>query len=77
MDRAIAILLLALVTSVLGVGFVVHRAVERAHEDSRELACLQRAQATASIALLAPEGSVDEQGRLDAVEILGRQLDDC
>jgi hypothetical protein len=77
MDRAAALLLLVLVASVLGVGVVVHRADVRAHEDSRELACLQRAQATATIALLAPEASVDEQGRLDAIATLGQQVDDC
>jgi hypothetical protein len=48
-----------------------------ARDRAEELACLERAHATATIALLAPRGAVDEQGRLDAVRTLGARIDGC
>jgi len=77
MERLLFVVLLCLVTAVVGVGVVVYRAADDAAEDRAELACLQRAQATATIALLAPADNVDPQGRLDAIKTLGRQVDAC
>jgi hypothetical protein len=77
MERLLAGVLLCLVAAVVGVGVVVYRAADEAAEDRAELACLQRAQATATIALLAPAENVDVQGRLDAIQTLGKQVDAC
>jgi Na+-transporting methylmalonyl-CoA/oxaloacetate decarboxylase gamma subunit len=77
MERLLFVVLLCLVAAVVGVGVVVYRAAEEADQDRAELACLQRAQATATIALLAPAENVDAQGRLDAIKTLGTQVDAC
>ncbi len=77
MERLLFVVLLCLVVAVVGVGVVVFRAADDAAEDRAELACLQRAQATAAIALLAPATNVDPQGRLDAIKTLSRQVDAC
>jgi len=77
MERLLSVLMLCLVAAVVGVGVVVYSAANEAAEDRAELACLQRAQATATIALLAPEANVDAQGRLDAMQTLGNQVDAC
>jgi hypothetical protein len=77
MERLMSVILLCLVVAVVGVGVVVYRAAEEAADDRAELACLQRAQATATIALLAPQQNVDAQGRLDAMQTLGKQVDAC
>jgi membrane protein required for beta-lactamase induction len=77
MERLISVVLLCLVAAVVGVGVVVYRAADEAADDRAELACLQRAQATATIAMLAPEENVDAQGRLDAIQTLGKQVDAC
>ena len=77
MERLHLLVMLCLVAAVVGVGVVVYRAADEAAEDRAELACLQRAQATATIALLAPAENVDVQGRLDAIQTLGKQVDAC
>lgn len=77
MERLLSVVLLCLLVAVLGVGAVVYRAAEQADEDRAELACLQRAQATATIALLAPADNVDAQGRLDAIRTLSQRVDAC
>lgn len=77
MERLLSVVLLCLVVAVVGVGVVVHRAAEAAADDRAELACLERAQATATIALLAPEDRVDPEGRLDAIRTLTAEVDGC
>jgi len=77
MERLQSVLLLCLVAAVVGVGVVDYRAAERAADDQAELECLERAQTTATIAMLAPDADVDAQGRLDAMKALGRRVDDC
>jgi hypothetical protein len=77
MERLYFLVMLCLVAAVVGVGVVVYRAAEQAEDDRAELVCLQRAQATATIALLAPAANVDAQGRLDAMQTLGTQVDGC
>lgn len=76
-NRLVAVLLVVILVAVLGVGMVVWRADEAARADRQESICLERAQATAAIALLVPRSEVDEQGRLEAVETLGTQVDAC
>ena len=77
MERLHLLVMLCLVAAVVGVGVVVYRAAEQAEDDRAELVCLQRAQATATIAMLAPAANVDAQGRLDAMQTLGNQADAC
>jgi hypothetical protein len=77
MDRLEAVLLVVLVVAVTGLGLVTWRADQEARDASRELACIERAQTTASIALLTPRANVDDQGRLDAIKVLGQQLENC
>jgi hypothetical protein len=66
-----------MLVAVIGVGVVVHVASEQAAEDREELACLERAHATATIALLTPKGNIDDAGRLAAIKTLGAQVDAC
>jgi hypothetical protein len=77
MERLLSLVMLCLVAAVVGVGVVVHRAAEQADQDRAELACLQRAQATATIALLAPKDQIDDEGRVNAMKTLGGQVDGC
>ncbi|MGY2873177.1 hypothetical protein ACVW00_000367 [Marmoricola sp. URHA0025 HA25] len=77
MERLLSTVMLCVVAAVVGVGIVVYRAADQARADRAELACLERAQATATIALLAPQASIDAQGRLTAMKTLSRQLDGC
>jgi len=77
MERLISTLVLCLLLAVIGVGVVVFRASEEAADDRAELACIERAHATATIAMLAPADNVDAQGRLDAMEVLGARLEAC
>jgi len=77
MERLISVLVLCLLVAVIGVGVVVHVASEQAADDREELACIERAHATATIAMLAPADNVDAQGRLDAIEVLGARLEAC
>lgn len=58
-------------------GLVVYVAAEQAADDREELACLQRVQTTATLALLTPEGNVDDAGRLAAIKTLGARVDGC
>lgn len=71
------LLLSALVLAVTGLGVVTYRGAQQAHDDLAELACLEKANATAAIALLAPEASIDGEGRLQAMSTLGTQVDAC
>ena len=77
MERLSSIVLLCLVVAVLGVGLILYRAAEQAEEDRAELVCLQRAETTATIVMLAPSQSVDPQGRLEAMGALGKKVDAC
>jgi hypothetical protein len=77
MNRVESILLLVLVIAVTGLGVVQFRADQRAREAEKELICVERAHATASIALLTPPDRVDESGRIRAIEVLGNQLEEC
>ncbi len=77
MERLFFVVMLCMVAAVVGVGVVVYRAADQAEDDRAELVCLQRAQATATIAMLAPAANVDPQGRLDAMKVLGNQIDGC
>lgn len=60
-----------------GVGVVIWRGDEHARDDSRAMICLERAHATAAIALLAPAARIDANGRLKAMQSLGKQLEGC
>lgn len=84
MDRVVASLLFVLIVAVTGLGVVTWNADRRAHEAASiaeehadRQACLQRAQATATIALLTPSNRVDAEGRLEAIAILGNRIDEC
>ena len=77
MNRAVVVLLSVLIATVAGHGILVWRAAVVAHDDAERESCLQRAEATAVIALLAPADRVDTDGRLAAMETLGAQVDDC
>jgi ABC-type transport system involved in cytochrome c biogenesis permease component len=77
MERLLSVLVLCLLVAVIGVGVVVYVAAEQAADDRSELACIERAHATATIAMLAPTENVDPQGRLDAIAALGKRIDAC
>lgn len=77
MDRVVPTLLFVLVVAVVGVGGVIWRADQRAHRDSQELICIQRAQSSATIALLAPAARIDADGRVAAMKSLARRTDRC
>jgi hypothetical protein len=77
MERLLSVLVLCLLVAVIGVGVVVYVASEEAAADRSELACIERTQATATIAMLAPADNVDAEGRLEAIKVLGARLEDC
>jgi uncharacterized iron-regulated membrane protein len=84
MNRLVVALLCVLIVLVATHGFLVWRVAERAQEDAERAqedaerqSCIQRAEATAVIALLAPPGEVDAKGRLRAMTTLGAHVDDC
>jgi uncharacterized protein HemX len=77
MDRLVAILLFLLLVVVLGFGLALSRGQQQAHDDTRELACIERVNATASIAVLVPRANVDNEGRLESVQTLGDALENC
>ncbi len=77
MNRLVVALLSVLIALVAANGFLVWRADEQARDDAERQACIQKAEATAVIALLAPESEVDAQGRLQAIGALGNQVDEC
>ena len=84
MDRILQTLVFLLVVVALGNAFVTWDAdrhardtAEEAHADSEREQCLQQAAATAMVALLAPEGRIDEKGRIEAVKSLGATIDAC
>lgn len=58
-------------------GYVAWNADRHTRDDADRHACLQRAQATTTIALLTPSSRVGSEGRLTAIEILGTQVDEC
>ena len=49
----------------------------RSHERLEQLVCIERAQATAAVALMVPAERVDVDGRVEAVRSLGAQVDAC
>jgi uncharacterized iron-regulated membrane protein len=84
MDRLVAILVGVLIVVVLLLGFLTWRADDHArdaattaHDDAVRIACINKAQATATVALLAPAAEVDVEGRRAAIAELGTQLDAC
>lgn len=77
MGRLASVLLVVLIASVLGLGVVLVRDGDRAHDDAERQACLTRVQTTAAVAMLTPESRVDDEGRLEAVTVLSTRLDDC
>lgn len=77
MSRVESVLLLVLVVAVTGLAVVTWRADQHARDRSEELICVQRAQATATIALLTPAERVDKEGRIRAIELLGEQVESC
>lgn len=76
-NRLVVGLLLTLVTLVAINGVLVWRAGEQAERDAERQACIQKAEATAVIALLAPESEVDAEGRMTAIGALGSRVDAC
>jgi hypothetical protein len=76
-QRSLLVILVALIVAVVGVGVIVWRADQQARDDAAETHCLERVQATAIVALLVPSAQVDAQGRLDAVERLGNEIEAC
>jgi hypothetical protein len=77
MNRLVIAMLSVLIVLVTAHGFLLWRADEHAQEDAKRQSCIQLAEATAVIALLAPAGQVDAEGRLRAIAALGAQVDDC
>ena len=80
MERLLSVVLLCCVAAVVGSewwSIAPPRRPRTTADDRAELACLLRAQVTATIALLAPEENVDAQGRLGAMQTLGKQVDAC
>lgn len=82
MDRLIATLLSVLIVLVLTTGILVWRADQRARADAERQACIQRTEATATIAVFLPTVLTDpdnetRQARVNAIETLSHQLDDC
>jgi len=77
MDRLQSVLMLLLIVVVTGVGVVAWRADQNARDSSARLECIARVQATASLALMAPQSRVDEQGRIAAIRTLSQRLDAC
>lgn len=77
MNRLIVALLSVLIVLVAVNGVLVWRADSQARDDADRQACIQKAEATAVIALLAPASEVDVQGRINAIGALGSQVDGC
>lgn len=77
MNRLVVALLSVLIVLVAVNGFLVWRADSQARDDAERQSCIQKAEATAVIALLAPASEVDAQGRIQAIGALGNQVDGC
>jgi hypothetical protein len=82
MNRLITTLLAVLIVLVSATGLLVWRADERARDDAKRQACIERAQAASIIAVLVPAvvSSSDEatrKNRLSALATLSNRLDDC
>lgn len=77
MKTVTLVLVAGLLAAVVTLCVVTWRGDQRAHDDAVRLACLERAHATAAIAMLARGDQVDDEGRLQAMKVLGAQLDDC
>lgn len=80
-NRLIVALLSVLILLVAGNGFLVWRADDRAREDAERQRCLQDAQASAVIAVLAPAlaapDEVDREAAVQGIRGLSEQLDAC
>jgi hypothetical protein len=72
-----SVLLLILLAAVLGLGVAVWRADQHAHDAADRQQCIERAHATATIALLTPASRVDVDGRIEAIHTLGEAVDAC
>ena len=77
MNLLVVSLLSVLIALVVVNGILVWRADKQARRDSDRQSCIERVQATAMIALLAPSSQVDAQGRVRAIQALGAKLDRC
>jgi hypothetical protein len=77
MERVVPVLLVVLIVAVVGLGIVEWRADQHAREAADRELCVERAHATATIALLTPAERVDADGRLAAVRSLGAAVDAC
>jgi hypothetical protein len=77
MERTIIVLLSVLLVAVVGLGVITWRADQRAEDRAATAECLARVQATASAGLLAPERQIDEDGRVQAMQTLAAQIEDC
>jgi hypothetical protein len=76
-DRLAVALLSVLILAVTGLGVVVWTADRHARDAADRQLCVERADATATIALLAPSASVDPDGRIEAMATLGERIDAC
>jgi uncharacterized iron-regulated membrane protein len=77
MNRIVLALLSVLIILVAGHGLLVWWTAERAHDDAARQNCMQQAEATAVIALLAPASEIDAEGRRRAISALAAQVDEC
>jgi hypothetical protein len=77
MNRLIVALLSVLIVLVAANGLLVWRADSQARDDAERQSCIEKAEATAVIALLAPDSEVDVDGRIQAIGALGNQVDGC
>jgi hypothetical protein len=77
MERLNVLLQAGSLLAIVGLGVVIYVESSRAHDERAELICVQRAQATATVALLAPAERVDPEGRLEAMGELGNRIDSC
>ena len=77
MDRLTSTLLLVLIVAVTALGVVVWRADLHARDAAERELCVSSANATATIALLAPAETIDEEGRVAAMRVLGKRVDEC
>ena len=76
-QRHLGALLSVLVAVVVLLGLLVWTEQRRASDRAEELLCLERAHVTAAIAVMVPADRVDVDGRLEAVRVLGEQIDAC
>ena len=77
MQRVQLAILSVLTVAVIVAAVVLLVGERRSHERLEQLVCIERAQATAAIAVMVPAERVDVEGRVDAARSLGAQVDAC